>query len=165
MSIRINLTTFGYSLDVPKEGLLKLRGSLFAQAIETEPEVKSIDITNPVVKPEHLVAIAKMARQEKLDTEMKVDSKEAAQYLNWPLLDAIRNPLYTDCLELAPTVDIYRPETYGSLLVWSVRLRFQALTQHILQVTDSSPVEGQAFVLAAHLYNISAIRELLSRQS
>src|SRR5207253_8446587 len=106
MSLRINLLPYNYSVEMLREGVKGLRGSILAQALETDPEAKSIDITNPVVKPEHLDAIAKMARKESLIEISNADDTsytEAAKYLNWPLLQmAAKSSEYTDLLEFCP---------------------------------------------------------------
>lgn len=166
MDVIINLTSLNYSVTVPRAGLRKLQGSLFAQSLETEPDLTTIDIPNPIVLPEHLAVIATMARQEKLEVKVDLDDPsyaKAAEYLNWPFLQALRGGEYTHLIEFAPYIDIYRPETYGSALPWAIVRHHDNLAQHILQVTEPSPIDAHALVLAAIAHNYRIVKILLSR--
>jgi hypothetical protein len=166
MDVIINLTSFNYSVTAPRAGLRKLRGSLFAQALETEPHLTTIEISNPIVNREHLDVMATIARQEKLDVKVDWDDEsytKAAGYLNWPFLQALRGGQYTRLLEFAPYVDIYRPETYGSALPWAIMNHYDSLAQHILQVTEPSPIDAHALVLAALTHKPYIVKVLLSR--
>src|SRR5207253_10463431 len=135
--------------------------------LETDPEAKSIDLTNPVVKPEHLDAIAKMARKESLLEISNADDTsytEAAKYLNWPLLEmAAKSSEYTDLLEFCPYLNIYLPETYGSALCWTIIHWHQWIVRHILQVTDSTPMDGHALILAVMTCQVDVAKLLLPR--
>lgn len=163
MNIDITLTTFNYTVTLPRAGIRQLRGSLLAQALELEPNIPEIKLSGPDVKPEHLDVIAKMVRQEKLDLIIPESYIQAARYLNWPLLDALSSGYYHMLLEFSPNLNIYRPETYGPALAWSIVNRYESLTQHILQVTDPSPMDAQALILAAATHTPSIVKFLLTR--
>src|SRR5207253_11465354 len=125
--------------------LRKLRGSLLAQALENEPETATIDLPNAIVSSEHLDVIAMMAREEKLNLQPDWNDgsyQKAGEYLNWPLLEVVRFSAYLDWLEFAPYVDIYRPETYGSSLMWALSQHHQSIAKRSEEHTSELQSRG-----------------------
>lgn len=125
MSVQIILTQPPYSVLIAREPLRAMKESLLAEALEMDPEAKEIQIDNPIVKPEHLELLVRMTMQEEIKVELPDDFDctgicEAAKYLNWPLLEVIGCGFLYHVQAFAPNVNIYKPETYGSLLVWSL---------------------------------------------
>ena len=176
MQIEIRLTHPTYAVHVSKEGLRILRGSILAQALADDPECKEIAFDNPILKPAHLEIIAAMTRQEDL-TQFRSNSREirynpdtgkscdyqVAVYLNWMLLDVVCDGLLDEIKLYSPNMDIYRPETYGHLLLWSIDRGHESLTQHILQVTEPNPLEIQAAAIAIMHSRASIFKTLLVR--
>jgi hypothetical protein len=168
MSIQIRRWACGYTETVPKDGLKTLKGCLLAQALEDDPEAKEIVLENDVVQPCHLMSLGAMARGEtvRIKDDLKGDLKgaaAAAKYFNWPLLEAVSDPTYAQMQVFAPYVDIYKPETYGPLLLWSITTGFTSLAQHILRVTEPGPLEGQALTLSVMKRDVNIVRRLLQR--
>jgi len=166
MSVQIRLSHCDYTVTLPKEGLRAMRGSLLAQALEDDPEAKEIVLDNPVIQPYHIYVIGMMARYEKLEVknELVGPFDAAAQYLNWPLLEVVASlDAYAQMQVFAPYVNIYKPETYGPLLLWSIKTGFTSLAQHILQVTEPGPLDGQALTLSVMMGNLETVQKLLQR--
>lgn len=166
MSVLIRLSHCDYTLTLPTEGLRAMRGSLFAQALETDPEAKEIVLDNPIIQPYHIYVIGMMARHEKLEikNELVGPFEAAAQYLNWPLLEAVAAlDAYAQMQVFAPYVNIYKPETYGPLLLWAIKTDFTSLAQHILQMTELGPLDGQSLTLSVMMGNAEIVRRLLQR--
>lgn len=165
MSILIQLSHCNYTVALPREGLMAMRGSLFAQALEIDPNETEIKLENPGIKPYHMDVISLMARQGNLEfkKEMYMEFTTAAEYLNWSLLEAVADPNYALMQVYAPYANIYKPETYGPILLWSIRNNFTSLARHILQVTETGPLDGQALTLSVMMDNVDIVRRLLQR--
>ena len=170
MSIQIRLiqTNPPYSITATKEGLRTLRGSILAQAVDDDPECTELVLENPVLKPEHLDLIKVMCEQGDLNKAEYIHRneesyREAAVYLNWMLLDVVSSGLIPEILAFAPYVNIYKPETYGSLLPWSIRQYHCILSKHILNMTDPSPIDTQAAMVSALYGQVKIFKLLMER--
>jgi hypothetical protein len=152
-----------------------MEGSLFAEALETDPEATEISLENPVVEPKHLGLLVRMSRQEEIKVELledfdpettfySLEAYNAAIYLNWPLLQVIDSGLLNEIQAFAPYANIYKPETYGPLLLWSLARDDSSLTRHILQVTEPGPLDAQAFLVATLHGRLAAVKALLARE-
>lgn len=134
MSVEIRLTHPPYSVFVTRDQIQTLKGSLLAQAVDSDTEVT---LDNPLIKPTYLNLLAMMARQEEIKAQPSdEDLRKAAIYLNWPLLSVIQDPKYIQMQAFAPYCNLYHPETYGSILPWAIAINFPMLTCHILQMTE-----------------------------
>lgn len=167
VEIRLTHTNPPYSVRITKDGLRTLRGSILAQALADDPECKEITLENPVLGPVHLDMIKVMAEQGDLtkDHYGPPDPRDyyAAIYLNWMLLDVVCDGLMQDILTFAPYVNIYKPETYGSLLPWAVCQDYSSLVEHILNVTDSTPMDMQAAMVCAMYGQTHIFKRLMAR--
>jgi hypothetical protein len=167
MEIEIRLTHPPYSVRVTKQGLRTLRGSILAQAVADDPDCKEITLENPVLKPKHLNLIKLMTEQGDL-TKVSYGPPDprdydAAVYLNWMLLDVVCDGLIPQILIFAPYINIYKPETYGSLLPWAICQDYTSLAEHILNVTDSTPMDIQAAMVCAMYGQTHIFKRLLAR--
>lgn len=175
VEIRLTHTNPPYAIKMAREALRAMKGSLFAEALETDPEATEISLDNPVVEPKHLNMLSRMTHREEIKVELPTDfnpefhfyssdAYEAAKYLNWPLLDVIMSGLLNEIHAFAPYANIHQPETYGPLLLWSLSRDYTSLTQHILQVTQSCPLDAQAFIIGTISGRLAAVKVLLSRE-
>jgi hypothetical protein len=161
MSVEIRLTHSSYSVSVTRGQIQTLKGSLLAQAVGSDTEVV---LDNPLVKLDYLNLLAMMARQEEIKAlPPDKDLRKAAVYLNWPLLSVIQNPKYIQMQAFAPYCNLYHPETYGSVLPWSIAINFPMLTRHILQMTDSTRLDNQSLGVAVMYGRLEPVKMLLAR--
>ncbi|HMC98960.1 MAG TPA: hypothetical protein VKH37_02370, partial [Ferruginibacter sp.] len=165
MTVEIRLIPSNFSVTLTRDQILTLKGSLLAQALETDSEAKLISLDNPVVRPQELQAIARMARQEPLEWQLatgeEVEARgKAADYLNWPLLEV---ELYPIIHQFAPYANLYRPETFGSLLPWAIQWNYSALIRHIFRIAPPGPLDEQALMVAIYYRNMEAVKMLLHR--
>lgn len=171
MQVEIKLTHINppYVVRVSKESLRALPGSILAQALGNDPDCKEITFDNPILKPRHLDIIAAMTRREDLtqfrsnQNTGETDDYAAAVYLNWMLLDVVCDGLLEEIKIFAPYVDIYRPETYGHLLLWSLYCGYDSLFEHILRVAEPGPLDVQAAAVALMYSRLTAFKVLLAR--
>lgn len=160
MSVEIRLTHTNppYCLSFTRDQIQRLKGSILAQAVGSDTEVT---LNNPLVKPAHLNLLAKMSQQE--DIKARPPDKgqhKAAVYLDWPLLSVVQNPKYTQMQRFAPYCNLYRPETFGSVLPWAIANNFSMLTHHILQMTELNELDNQALAVAV-MYGRSKMTQIL----
>ena len=167
VEIRLVNTNQPYSITVTKDGLRTLRGSIFAQALENDPDCKEIKFENPVLKPAHLDIIKVMCEQGDLTEDdygpPSSQDYDAAVYLNWMLLDVVCDGLIPEILTFAPNANLYKPETYGSLLPWAICQEYSSLAEHILNVTDSTHMDMQASIVCAMYKQTHIYKRLLAR--
>lgn len=61
-------------------------------------------------------------------------------------------------------VNIYRPETYGSALPWTIMNHYDSLAQHILQVTEPSPTDThKPHIIKVLLCRVDPITSVIPR--
>jgi hypothetical protein len=161
MSIEIRLTHTPYSVSLTRDQLQTLNGSLLTQAIGSDTEVI---IDNPLVTPTYLNLLAMMARQEEIKAlPPDKDLHKASVYLNWPLLSVIQNPKYIQMQSFAPYCNLYRPETFGSVLPWAIANNFPMLTHHILQMTELNALDNQGLAVSVMYGRTRTTKILLTR--
>src|SRR5437868_14824252 len=117
MTVQIRLRDM-YTINLTRDEIVSLKGSLLSQSLGDDTV---ISLDNPIIQPGHLDLLAKMARQEEIKPQpCNKAQHQAAVYLNWPLLSVVQNPKYASMQKFAPYCHLYRPETFGSVLPWSV---------------------------------------------
>lgn len=95
-TVRVILTSFQQSWDLPRERLLQLLPeSLLAQALEDDPTATEITLTNPSVTPEAMQVITDYL--DGLEPMRVIPNLEtSADYLNIPWLTIYSDPLYAE---------------------------------------------------------------------
>ena len=95
MSVRIILEAYGsYWAELPKDFILQqMPGSIFAQALQDDPNAKEIVIPSRDVSPESLDVI-KGFSERKLPPQSNPLHIRADRYLNYPILGSVGAPIY-----------------------------------------------------------------------
>src|SRR5437868_10775280 len=117
MAVIINLQpwhqTFYLSRDVIQQ---YLPGSLFAEALEGDPNATQIDIPNPLVTPEVMQVIIDYFQRKEPPKHIPA-LVEASKYLNIPWLLYYAEPLYDQIKQPLPG------QTWDTVANWGVFLR------------------------------------------
>jgi hypothetical protein len=94
MSLQVNLLPYSTSVTLPKEGIQTfLPESLIGQALESEPEITSLDLNQPEATPEALHVVAEyLTGREPATANPNLAS--VAKYLNIPWLAYYADPFY-----------------------------------------------------------------------
>lgn len=123
MSVDIHLVPYQQTFSLSKDFIRKdLAKSLFAEAIELDPDAKEISITNPVITPKVLSCFVDLS-QGKEPIQHNPDFASAGHYLNIDVLSAYADPLY-DRVRLQVTPDRLRyiiTENRAPLLRYIIR--------------------------------------------
>src|SRR5437868_7783741 len=105
--LRVNLTQFGRSWDLPRDKILEvIPQSIIGQALEAEPDITSLDLSHPDVKPEALDLISNYL-QGKEPTHSVPGLESSARYLNIPWLQYYTDPLYDQIIAHPFFLDMY----------------------------------------------------------
>jgi len=151
MSVEIHLIPYAQTFALPKDFIRqKLVGSLWADALELDPDAKEIQMTNLAVNPKALVCLVNLS-EGKEPTKHEPDLAEAGRYLNLDRLIAYSDPLYDKVLSerIEPELlDKMAREGHVPLLKYLIQ------DQHL--IGDLRP-----FLKTAFLYGQQGIAKLL----
>jgi hypothetical protein len=94
MSLLVNLLPYSTSIQLSKDLIrTHLPESLIGQALESEPEITHLDLTQPVATPEALQVVSEYL-QGREPTKSNITLAAAAKYLNLPWLAYYADPFY-----------------------------------------------------------------------
>jgi len=75
----------------------------------------------------------------------------------------VQNPKYIQMQSFAPYCNLYRPETFGPVLLWAVANNFPMLAHHILQMTALNALDNQALAVSVVYGRTKTTKMLLAR--
>jgi hypothetical protein len=144
MTLQIHLDPYDQTFTLQGEFIRqKLAGSLFAEALELDPEATEIRIPNSQVTPAALLCLVELSKGKE-PTRHVPELAAAGHYLNIDVLLAYADPLYDACGALWDSIEV----TLGFVMMYNrVSLLRYLLLRH--PNIDYSVYLEKAFVYAA----------------